>query len=82
MIGFTLEEMDRNTNLIILSDHQSNIGIERTYQGPTNYCYANIQNKNIRKRKFTEITAWEETRKIKTQPEVIEEIEEFIKSQQ
>jgi len=81
MIGFTLEEMGGNTNIIVLSDHQSNIGIERTYQGPTNYGYARIKDKPSRQIRFTERLAWGETQEIKTQPEVIDGIEQFIRSQ-
>ena len=63
------------------SDHQPNIGIERTYGGPTIYSYARIgmEIPNI-EIAFTETNAARIGLRMKTQTEAISEIESFIAS--
>ncbi|HLD42668.1 MAG TPA: hypothetical protein VJB08_01635 [Candidatus Nanoarchaeia archaeon] len=82
LIGETFRNLEpSHANLIVLSDHQSNIGIERTYRGPTIYSYTRMGvGKSRINLTFSEDNAAILTPRVKTQQEVIAEIESFIKS--
>ncbi len=64
-----------SVNIIVLSDHQSNIGSKRTYPGQTMYYYGNLAREHSKKALFNEICA---TNEVLEQQDLIKKINEYI----
>ena len=77
IIGKLLQAFEgENINLIVLSDHQSNIGSKRTYSGPTLYYYGNLKTKINKENLFNEKSI---SKKVIKQQSLINKISKHIK---